>query len=156
MIDVHESPGLGPGMSPAGTRLLAAIALQERVAAALEPLLAELVRSIPRLRAWRRFSSGAWVMGVRTAAETAGDPVGRFARLDFELRTDAVAGSVELTSRSTVRSRDRAAQVLAVRLDDLGEAELRRWSEREALDFAAAYWGRPAGQDFVPAETGAS
>ncbi len=155
MIQLHEPSGIRRDLSPAGARLLTALALQEHVQEVLQPLLAELTRSIPRLRPWRRFSSGAWVLGVRTAAETFGDPVGRFARLDFELRTDAVAGAVELTSRSTVRSRDRAPRVLRVTLDDEGATELRRWTEREALDFAAAYWGRPEGEH-VAAESGTS
>ena len=157
MIHLEPPTDVRRELSPAGARLLAALELQERVKAALEPLLAELVRSIPRLRAWRRFSSGAWVQGVRTGAESKGDPVSRFARLDFELRTDGAAGTVQLTSRSTVRSRDRASRTLAVTLDAPGEVELRRWAEQQVLEFASAYWNRAPGQGQpVPAESGAT
>jgi hypothetical protein len=144
MIQVHETPGTRRE-EPAGfARLLAAFDLQERAQGIVKPLLDELLRSIPRLRAWKRFSSGAWVMGVRTEAEerTIG---GRFARLDFEIRVDVSQRSVALTSRSTVRSRDRAVDTLAVVLDGDGEAALRTWAEHAALQFASDFWARPDG-----------
>ena len=155
MIQVHDAAGV-LREPPLGARLLAAFELQERVELAVAPLLAELVRSIPRLRTWRRFSSGAWVLGVRTPAEE--HPLdGRFARLDFEIRIDALQHAVTLTCRTTVRSRDGEAHTLRVVLDAAGEVELRHWAEHEALEFAAAYWGRGEGDTSrISAEQGAT
>jgi len=154
MIQVQGTPGTRRDEPPGFARLLAAFELQERAQAIVAPLLAELVRSIPRLRAWKRFSSGAWVVGVRTEAEdrTLG---GRFARFDFEIRVDAAQRRVELTSRATVRSRDRATEKLSVVLDADGEVALHQWAERAALQFAADFWtGRKHGARQLSAEHG--
>jgi len=154
MIEVHDTPGTRRDEPPGFARLLAAFELQERAQAIVAPLLAELVRSIPRLRAWKRFSSGAWVVGVRTEAEDRALG-GRFARFDFEFRVDAEQHRVQLTSRATVRSRDRAPDTLSVVLDADGEVALHQWAERAALQFAADFWaGRKNGAHPVSAEPG--
>ncbi|HEX5010604.1 MAG TPA: hypothetical protein VFY71_09395 [Planctomycetota bacterium] len=154
MIQVQGTPGTRRDEPPGFARLQAAFELQERAQAIVAPLLAELLRSIPRLRAWKGFSSGAWVVGVRTEAE---DRLlgGRFARFDFEIRVDAAQGRVELTSRATVRSRDRAADSLSVVLDAAGEMPLHQWAERAALQFAGDFWaGRKDPARLIPAEPG--
>ena len=154
MIQVQGTPGTRRDEPPGFARLLAAIELQERAQALVAPLLAELVRSTPRLRPWKRFASGAWVLGVRTEAEDRALG-GRFARFDFEIRVDAPQNRVELTSRATVRSRDRAADSLSVVLDAAGEVALHQWAERAALQFAADFWaGRKDGARLAPAEPG--
>jgi hypothetical protein len=153
MIQVQGTPGTRRDEPPGFARLLAAFELQERAQAIVAPLLAELVRSIPRLRSWKRFSSGAWVVGVRTEAEdrTLG---GRFARFDFEIRVDALQRRVELTSRATVRSRDRSADTLSVVLDADGEVALHQWAERAALQFAADFWTGRKDARLLSAEPG--
>jgi len=154
MIQVQGTPGTRRDEPPGFARLLAAIELQERAQALVAPLLTELVRSIPRLRPWKRFSSGAWVLGVRTEAEDRALG-GRFARFDFEFRVDAEQHRVQLTSRATVRSRDRAPDALSVVLDAEGETALHQWAERAALQFAADFWaGRKNGAHPVSAEPG--
>ena len=152
MIQVHDTPGTRRDEPPGFARLLAAFEMQERAEALVAPLLAELLRSIPQLRSWKRFTAGAWALGVRTAAEDRALG-GRFARMDFEIRVDARQRAVTITRRSTVRSRDLTPDTLTVVMDAEGEAVLRTWAERAALDFASAYWARP-GVRPLPAETG--
>jgi len=154
MIQVQGTPGTRRDEPPGFTRLVAAFELQERAQAIVAPLLAELVRSIPRLRPWKGFSAGAWVVGVRTEAEDRALG-GRFARFDFEIRVEAAQGRVALTSRATVRSRDRAAETLSLVLDADGEVALHQWAERAALQFAADFWtGRKDHARLLPAEPG--
>jgi hypothetical protein len=147
MIELHDTPAAPSQAAPPA--LPRSLQMQERVVGLLAPRLAELSRNIPRLQPWRRFAGGAWVLGLHTRNEP-GERL-PFSRLDFALRLDGAAGTVEVRCRSTLRGRDRLPHELKVRLDEAGEAELLRWAEAALLDFASAWWAALPGSARVAA-----
>ncbi len=147
MIELHDTPAAPSQAAPLA--LPRSLQLQERVVELLAPRLAELSRNIPRLQPWRRYAGGAWVLGLHTRNE--GTERLPFSRLDFVLRLDGAAGTVEVRCRSTLRGRDRLPHMLQVRLDEAGEAELLRWVEAALVDFAAAWWAGMPGSARVAA-----
>jgi hypothetical protein len=151
MIELHDTPAAPSQAAPLA--LPRSLQLQERVVGLLAPRLQELSRTLPRLHLWRRYAGGAWALGLHTRQE--GAERLPYSRIDFVLRLDGAAGTVEVRCRSTLRGRDRLPHVLQVRLDEAGEAELLRRLEAALLDFAAAWWAAMPGSARVVAGTGA-
>lgn len=141
MIELHDTPAAPPEAAP--LLLPRSLQLQQRVVGLLAPRLADLSRTIPRLLPWRRYGGGAWVLGLHTRNE-AGERL-PYSRIDFALRFDGAAGTVEVRCRSTLRGRDRLSRELLVHVDETGEAELLRWVEAALLDFATAWWAGAPG-----------
>jgi hypothetical protein len=132
----------GEVLSPA--RVLRGFALSESVADLVGPRLQELVRSIPRLRTWRGFNEGAWVLGARTAADNRRTTRADYSRVEFEIRVRADQELVDLTCRRTHRGRDLRAAHLSIAPDAVGHAALGRWVEGLLLSFAERYFERTA------------
>ncbi|MHC5210968.1 MAG: hypothetical protein ACYTG2_09650 [Planctomycetota bacterium] len=136
----HLKELAGEVLSP--ERVLHSFALSEEVAAMISPRLDELVRSIPRLRPWRGFSEGAWVIGARTTADTRRTTRADYSRVEFEIRLDADERTARLACRRTHRGRDERTERLAVMLDEPGRKRLVEWLEGMLLGFASCYFER--------------
>lgn len=150
MIELHDTAPAAaePPRLPRSLRCL------ERVHELAAPLLDELAADLPRLKPWKRFSGGAFVLGLHTR-NAPGERL-PFSRIHFELRADAALDACELTCRRTVRGRDRASVHLAVQLDEAGEARLQAWLEARMLEFAAGYRGADEAESArLAAEAGA-
>jgi len=121
-------------------RVLAGFGHSERIEALLVPRLHGLVETIPRLRAWRGFSGGAWVIGARTAADEARTTRADYSRIDFEIRIDGEAGRATVVCRSTIRSRDQQTEQVELPLDAGGLGQLASWFEAMLLAFGQQYF----------------
>jgi hypothetical protein len=143
---------LQPRPLPAGkvlspVRVLRYFALSEEVAALLAPRLDELLRSIPRLRPWRGFNEGAWVIGARTRPDARRTTRADYSRVEFEIRVENVDdddSTVQLSCRRTQRGRDERTEHLAVALDGAGRERLVAGLEDMLLAFAAGYFQQTA------------
>jgi hypothetical protein len=138
MTQIQASPPL-PELASAA-RVLAGFGHGERLEAVLMPRLEGLVEAIPRLRTWRGFSSGAWVIGARTAADEQRLTRADYSRIDFELRIDTESGRADLTCRSTIRSRDRRTEQVSLELDAAGVERASAWFETMLLAFGQQYF----------------
>ena len=139
MNQIQETIG-PPAELATAKRVLAGFALSERIEALLTERLAGLVEAIPRLRPWRGFSGGAWVIGARTVADEARTTRADFSRIDFEIRTEGESGRVEVTCRSTIRSRDRRSEQVSLPFDESGLELLCAWFETMLLSFGQQYF----------------
>jgi len=154
MNQIQEKAGSRAGLATA-ERVLAGFAHSERIEALLTERLAGLVEAIPRLRPWRGFSGGAWVIGARTVADEARVTRADYSRIDFELRTDAESGRAEVTCRSTIRSRDRRSEQVSLPLDESGLELLSAWFETMLLSFGQQYFEPgPAGATAATSDPG--
>jgi hypothetical protein len=125
-------------------RVLDTFALSEEVAGLVTPRLDELLRSIPRLRAWRGFNEGAWVIGARTAADARRTTRADYSRVEFEIRVDGDARTARVACRRTHRGRDQPTEHVEVTLDGRDRERLAAWLEGMLLGFAACYFERGA------------
>ena len=121
-------------------RVLRSFGHSERVEALLVERIEGLVEAIPRLKPWRGFFGGAWVIGARTVADEARTTRADYSRIDFEIRIDAEANRVEVTCRSTLRSRDRRSEQVSLPLDESGNELLAAWFETMLLSFGQQYF----------------
>jgi hypothetical protein len=137
MSDVLLSETGRPPAPRVAEQTLRGVGMAEQVEGLLRPPLDELVRLIPRLRPWRGFLDGAWVVGARTDAD---DLRRIYARVDFELRPDPESERVEAVCRSTILSRDLPVTRLAVTLDQAGRSRLAAWFENTLLEFARRHF----------------
>ena len=144
MNQTQEKAGLRAELATA-ERVLAGFGHSERVEGLLSERLDGLVEAIPRLKPWRGFSGGAWVIGARTVADEARTTRAHFSRIDFEIRIDAEKGRAEVTCRSTIRSRDRRSEQVSLPLDASGLELLAAWFETMLLSFGQQYFEPSAG-----------
>ena len=121
-------------------RVLRSFGHSDRIQALLVERLDGLTAAIPRLHAWRGFSGGAWVIGARTASGEARTTRADYSRIDFEIRIDAEAARAEVVCRSTIRSRDRNSEQVALPLDESGLSHLAAWFETMLLSFGQQYF----------------
>jgi len=121
-------------------RVLRSFEHSERVEALLVERLDGLVEAIPRLKTWRGFFGGAWMLGARTVVEEARTTRADYSRIDFEIRIDAEASRVEVICRSTIRSRDRRSEQVSLALDESGLELLAAWFETMLLSFGQQYF----------------
>jgi hypothetical protein len=143
MNQIQEKPGLQVDLASA-ERVLATFGHSERVEALLVERLDGLIEAIPRLRPWRGFSGGAWVIGARTIADEARTTRADYSRIDFEIRIGAEAGRAEVVCRSTIRSRDRRSEQVSLPLDTSGLELLGAWFETMLLSFGQQYFEHSA------------
>lgn len=139
MNQIQDKPGASADLASA-ERVLRSFGHSERIESLLVERLEGLIEAIPRLRAWRGFSGGAWVIGARTAADEARTTRADYSRIDFQIRIDADASAAEVVCRSTLRSRDRRSEQVALPLDEGGLAHLAAWFETMLLSFAQQYF----------------
>lgn len=139
MNQIQEKAGLKVDLASA-ERVLRTFGHSERVEALLVERLEGLVEAIPRLKTWRGFSGGAWVIGARTVADEARTTRADYSRIDFEIRIDAEASRVEVICRSTLRSRDRRSEQVSLPLDESGLELLAAWFETMLLSFGQQYF----------------
>ena len=121
-------------------RVLRSFEHSERVEALLVERLDGLVEAIPRLKTWRGFFGGAWMLGARTVADEARRTRADYSRIDFEIRIDADAARAEVVCRSTIRSRDRRSEQVSLALDESGLELLAAWFETMLLSFGQQYF----------------
>ena len=137
--EIQAKAGLRADLASA-ERVLRTFGHSERVEALLVERLEGLVEAIPRLKTWRGFSGGAWVIGARTVADEARTTRADYSRIDFEIRIDAEASRVEVICRSTLRSRDRRSEQVSLPLDESGLELLAAWFETMLLSFGQQYF----------------
>ncbi|HZM00782.1 MAG TPA: hypothetical protein VFD43_11075, partial [Planctomycetota bacterium] len=128
MNQIQDRSGVRADLGSA-ERVLAGFGHSERVQALLLPRLEGLIETIPRLRAWRGFSGGAWAIGARTATDEARTTRADYSRIDFEIRIDGDAGRASVVCRSTIRSRDQRTEQVELPLDASGLEHLSAWFE---------------------------
>jgi len=143
-----QAPPRSGAAQPSASRALAAVELSDDVDRLITSYLDELRACIPRLRPWRGFSSGRWVIGAHSVPDHASPLPSDYSRVDFELSVSAEQNTVEVTCRSTVRGRDRSSHSLQVALDADGRRQLATWIESALLEFANGFY--PRGTDAPP------
>ena len=139
MNQIQDKPVASTELASAD-RVLRSFGLNERIEALLAERLEGLIEAIPRLRAWRGFSGGAWAIGARTIPDEARTTRADYSRIDFEIRVDGGAGRAAVTCRSTIRSRDQRTEQVELPLDEGGLEHLAAWFETMLLSFAQQYF----------------
>jgi len=137
--EMQEQAGPRAALATA-ERVLRSFGHSERVEGVLVERLDGLVEAIPRLKTWRGFFGGAWMLGARTVADEARRTRADYSRIDFEIRIDAEASRVEVICRSTIRSRDRRSEQVSLALDESGLELLAAWFETMLLSFGQQYF----------------
>ncbi len=133
-------PELGARVATAN-RVLAAFELRDEIDRIISPRLDDLRGTIARLRPWRGFSAGRWVLGAHTLPDHGTPLPSDYSRIDFEVALESRVPSVVVDCRTTVRGRDRVCRSITTGSDAEGLRQLAAWIETSLLDFAAAWYG---------------